>query len=261
MNTIDILSNPTMPISVLDHGYVKYVRHMGDDLSPLEDARMSTRNPTGVDEAKDEGLRSRLWRDAHTSPFESNILCVELRVPIFVLRQIDRHRTVDISNPELDFYVSDYDAFRKFTSRNEFSARYSVMPDLFYLPELERVQLKGTINKQGSEGLAPEEVRREFVENMDEHNRRSRELYEKYVGQGVATELARGFLPPTQYTDIRLQACLLNWYKFFLRRCDSHAQWEVQQYANPIASIAMTLWPRCWSVYEKDLKQKLHLAL
>ena len=128
--------------------YVELVDCMGSDLSPLENARLSTGNATGVDVAKDDGLRDRLWRDKHTSPWEACVAAVELVVPMAVLRQLDRHRTVDVSNT----VIEEYDDFRKYTSRNEFSARYSEMPDLYYLPGEERFKPKGTANKQGSEG-------------------------------------------------------------------------------------------------------------
>ena len=123
-----------MEYKVLDKGYVKYVRHMGDDLSPVEDARMSTNNPTGVDIAKDDKLREFLWKNQHTSPFEGCVLTVEMKIPLFTLHQLDRHRTLDING-----FEETYDDFRKYTSRNEFSGRYAEFPDEFYIPSLKRL--------------------------------------------------------------------------------------------------------------------------
>lgn len=81
------------PIPVLDHGYLRYVAHLGDDLTPLEAARMSTGNATGTDPAKDDATRDYLWRHAHATPFEMAVLQIEVQVPIFVAREWHRHRT------------------------------------------------------------------------------------------------------------------------------------------------------------------------
>lgn len=234
------------PNSVLDHGYVKHVDHMGDDLTPLEYARMSTDNPTGVDEEKDDRLRGRLWNLKHTSPFEGPVLCVELMVPLFVLRQIDRHRTVDISNPEVDILFSDYDDFRKWTSRNEFSARYSIMPEAYYIPSIERLRASGksVTNKQGSGGSISEAEARVMQDTIRIHSMAARKAYEDLLEMGMASELARAVLPTNQYTKIRLQANMLHWYKFLRLRLPEEAQWETRQYAEIIAAMMEEIWPR-----------------
>lgn len=237
---------------VLDHGYVKFIDRLGDDLTPLEAARMSTGNATGVDEDKDTKLRNRLWGLNHTSPFEMNMLCVELQVPLFVLRQIDRHRTTTVTNLEADIIVSDYDEFRKYTSRNEFSARYAEMPDLFYVPDIERIQRSGKskTNKQGSGGSIdgnPEHVRDRLLAAYTN----ARMDYLWLIEQGVATELARAVLPAAQYTKIRLQSSMLNWFKFFALRLPEEAQWETRQYSKVMGRIARATWPRSWEVFEK----------
>lgn len=236
-------------IEVLD-GYVHYIDHMGGDNSPVESARMSTDTETGVDEVRDDKLRSRLWTHRHTSPFESPVLCVELEVPLFVLRQIDRHRTLDVSNPEIDIYFSDYDEFRKYTSRNEFSARYSVMPDKYYIPGLERLMAskKSDKNKQGSAAGFTLEEAQELQDTIRVSTMASRKTYESLIEAGVASEIARLVLPTNQYTKIRLQSCVLNWLKFLELRLPEEAQWECRQYAAAIASIIETLWPKTYGL-------------
>lgn len=228
---------------------VKLVNAMGDDLEPLRSARMSTDNPTGLDSHKDDALRNRLWRDKHTSPFETNVMVLELVVPIFVLRQIDRHRTVSISNPELTF--EDYDDFRKFTSRNEYSARYSVMPDLFYLPPAERFQRKGTLNKQGSGEPLTEWEQNMARADVELTTDAARNGYRRLIEMGVSTELARIVLPMNQGTKIRLQACLLNWLKWLELRLDPVVQPETRAYANAVAECIKLLWPQCWDTFEE----------
>lgn len=230
--------------------YVSLVDVMGDDLAPLRNARMSTGNPTGEDRGKDDRLRDRLWHDRHTSPFESAVVAYELVVPMFVLRQIDRHRTVSISNATVEV-IEDYDQSRKFTSRNEFSARYSEMPDLYYLPPAERFKTKHQTNKQGSgEGLSPQMQSWGcgITEGATEH---ARNKYERMLQAGVAGELARIILPQNQATKIRLQATLLSWFAFLDLRMRSDVQEETRSYANAIAESLQVLFPKAYEAFEE----------
>ena len=102
-------------MKVLDHGYVRLVDHMGSDLSVVRAARVSYDADwrTGEDEGKDAKLIHYLMKNHHTSPFESVTFTFEVKAPIFVFRQWHRHRTW---------------AF------NEVSARYSKLPEEFYVP-------------------------------------------------------------------------------------------------------------------------------
>jgi thymidylate synthase (FAD) len=233
---------------VLDAGYVTLIDHMGDDLNPLEAARMSTGNKTGVEVTKDDALRDRLWRDKHSSPFEMNVASFELQVPLFVLRQIDRHRTVNI---DAGVTYENYDEFRKYTSRNEFSGRYAVMPDLYYIPEVERIQPQSKTNKQGSEGEMTPEDRTDLHTIIDLHTKHARMQYNDLVTCGLSNELARMVLPQNQYTRIRIQAAMSNWFKFLAERLPETAQWETRQYAKVIGRELRRLWPKCWEVFEE----------
>jgi thymidylate synthase (FAD) len=82
-------------IDLLDHGFVRLVDSMGDDLSVVRAARVSYDAAwrAGEDQGKDERLINRLWKDRHTSPFEAVTFTFEVKAPIFVLRQWMRHRT------------------------------------------------------------------------------------------------------------------------------------------------------------------------
>lgn len=251
---------------VLDHGYFKVTDVLGDDLLPLEAARMSTDNPTGVSESKDDRLRTRLWGDKHTSPFEMNVMQVEMMLPMFCLRQIDRHRTVSIVNPDvlakftvkgvpiqadIELEVEDYDEHRVFTSRNEFSGRYSTMPNAYYIPSLERIRAKGVVNKQGSGDQLDEETRVMAQSVIEDTTRICREAYELLIEHNVASEIARTLLPQNQYTKIRMSACLLHWLKFLDLRLRPDVQEETRAYAQCIAHSLRRAWPKCWEVFEE----------
>lgn len=245
-------------INVLDHGRVKYVDHMGTDNSSLFAARMSTDNPTGVDDSKDDRLRKFLWTHGHTSPTEMAELVVEIQCPLFVMRQLDRHRTVDYAN---DLAVETVDEIpRKFMSRNEFSGRYSVMPDLFYVPTVDRVRGSHVTNKQSSGDELPLETQTEFVKMVTDLSNRALEDYTKAIETGVSRELARILLPSNKYSRIMLKGSLLSWLKFLKLRDQEDVQWETRQYAIALATIIKDLFPKSYKVFYDHTQQTTSLS-
>lgn len=243
-------------IKVLDKGYVKYIRHMGDDVAPVEDARMSTNNPTGVDIKKDDGLREYLWSEQHTTPSEGCGLTLELKLPLSTLRQLDRHRTLDITNME----ISDYDDFRKYTSRNEFSGRYAEFSDDFYYPSMDRIGGQSSTNKQGTSGELPTEVKDTYSEELIFASSDAYGAYQRLLRDGISKELARFILPSNIYTKIRITSNLLNWFKMLKLRLDEHAQYEIRVYAEAIASIIKSLWPKSYEIFEEHTLYAVNLS-
>jgi thymidylate synthase (FAD) len=217
-------------LKVLDHGYVKLVDSMGDDLFPLESARMSTGNPTGVDEKKDDGLRDYLWRHQHTSPFEFNILALEVQAPIFIVREWMRHRTF---------------------SYNEYSQRYAEALDVYYVPEFDRLEGQSKTNAQGSNGLLPATDRVEILAMMKQEQGNQRDTYEHYIGAGLARELARINMPVSNYSKFRVVGNMKNWMHFVKLRIDKGAQYEIRVFAEAILEIMRSLWPKMTDVFEE----------
>lgn len=220
----------TEKIKVLDHGYVQYKGHMGDDLMPLEAARMSTGNVTGVDEKKDNATRDYLWRHDHQTPYEMSILQVEVQCPIFVAREWMRHRT---------------------QSYNEFSLRYSEAIELFYVPEAGRIMGPDPNNKQGSQVALSEINQEKFINLMMENDEASWIRYKEALELGVSNELSRMLLPVNLYTKFRAQANLRNWYHFLNLRMAENAQYEIRVFANAVYSLVKDLWPKCSDVFEE----------
>lgn len=218
------------PISVLDHGHVRYITHAGTDDDCLEAARMSTGNPTGVDPAADERTRDFLWRHGHSSPFEMGWLHLELQLPIFVARQIMRHRLF---------------------SFNEFSARYSEMPDLYYLPDVDRICAQDAHNKQASGKPLSESQAQLAFEAIDRSTQADQATYEFLLNLGVARETARGVKSVNQYTKIRMAGNLRVWLDFLSKRLPENAQWETRQYAEAITAIVKDLWPKTYALFEE----------
>src|SRR5438034_9922948 len=114
-------------IPCLDHGFVYLVDYMGGDASIVQAARVSYGLGT-KSVSEDRGLIRYLMRHQHTTPFEMVELKFHVKLPIFVARQWIRHRTANV---------------------NEYSGRYSVMKDEFYVPEEHAIHFQSLRNKQG----------------------------------------------------------------------------------------------------------------
>lgn len=226
-----------MRIDLLDHGYIEVVGTMGSDSFLAECARMST--DTVATEDANHRLVQRLIRDRHTSPIEFGQIVVEVAMPIFVMRQWVRHRT---------------GAF------NEFSGRYSEFPDIYYVPELERIQYQSTFNKQGSADPLPEEEAALIQTDIRETSDYCYRKYRRYVDQGMTRELARIVLPVNFYTKVRWTVNLHNLFHFLKLREDPHAQWEVRQYANAMHEVCRQYFPVATQAFEDHVQNAVHMT-
>lgn len=214
-------------IPVLDHGYVRYIDHMGSDQRILEAARISYKSPSKGDEA-DKKLLNYLWKNKHTSPFEMVKLTLNIKLPILVMRQYVRHRMQNL---------------------NEVSARYTELPDEFYVPIKWRKQdLK---NKQASTGIFTEDENFVQSERLRAHNRNSYQIYQDYLAQGVSREMARMVLPVNIYTEIYACWDIKNLLHFITLRDDAHAQYEIAVYGKAIRQICTELFPWTMQAFDK----------
>ena len=227
---------------VLDHGFVRVIDYMGDDHSIDEAARMSYGQGTRqTNEA--QGLINTLMRKGHTSPFEMCELKLHLKMPIFVMRQWVRHRMASL---------------------NEYSARYSVLKDEFYLPPLEQLRKQSKTNKQGRDVLITGPKAQSIYNSIEMHSKESYQFYENLLmtsdddedDVGLARELARICLPVNVYTELYWKIDLHNLLKLLGLRNDSHAQWEIQQYAETIETHGVKPWvPMIFKAYQTYIKE------
>lgn len=217
---------PGDAIKVLDHGFVRYLQHAGSDTMICNAARISYQSAARSPE-DDEKLLAYLWRNKHTSPFEMAKLYLNVKMPIFVMRQWVRHRMQNL---------------------NEVSARYTQLPSEFYIPEKWRAQ--DTKNKQGS--IASDEIAHDqFTSALRVHCRESYHLYEEMLRHGIAREMARMVLPLNIYTEIVCCWDLKNLLHFITLREDAHAQAEIVDYAKAIKSILVECFPITMKVFER----------
>lgn len=219
-------------IKVLDHGFVAYVDHMGSDNAICRAARISySRHGVEEDPEKDRKLIARLFHDKHTSPFEMGRIVFNIKMPIFVMRQFVRHRMQNL---------------------NEVSARYTELPEEFYIPQVWRIQ--DPANRQGSAGELGRTESSILSANLELRCQEAHRLYKQMLNEGVAREMARMVLPVNIYTEIVCCWDMNNLLKFFALRDDAHAQAEIQDYARPMKAIAQQLFPFVMEAYEGRAK-------
>ena len=212
-------------IDVLDHGFVRLVDSMGDDLSVVRAARVSYDAAwrVGEDQGSDKRLINYLWKNAHTSPFEAVAFTFEVKAPIFVFRQWHRHRT---------------------WSYNEVSARYTELPEDFYVPDLDKIGAQSTSNKQARiiNGEVPEELVSQR-HALELHCQTAFRFYREFLASGWPRELARSVLPVNTYSHMFASVDLLNLLKFLTLRCHEHAQYEIRVYADAMCELARSVVP------------------
>lgn len=251
----------TTLVKVLDHGYIRLIESWGSDKRIIEAARMSTNKgfqgwgPIHSDECPsqsfeafykqrdlpcncspksgDEKLLRYLYEHRHSTPFEMAGMVIEVQAPIFVFREWHRHRT---------------------QSYNEMSARYTPLPDVNYIPTVERLLAQDSKNKQAaSTGSVLDEVGAErFREWIKSSYVNSQSLYQAALDMGVPKELARIHLPVGRYSRMRASANLRNWLAFLTLRMDKAAQWEIQMYARAVHSLLRNLFPRTMELFDND---------
>jgi len=217
-------------IDVLDHGFVRLVDSMGNDLSIVRAARVSYDAAwrAGEDQGSDERLIRYLWKNRHTTPFEAVTFTFEIKAPIFVFRQWHRHRT---------------------WSFNELSARYRELPEEFYVPKPKNIGRQSKNNKQGRDidgTILPNYVGTSYIEQICINAFKS---YRALLDAEVPREIARIVLPVATYSHMFATVDLLNLMKFLTLRCDAHAQYEIRAYADamrelirPIVPVAVGAW-------------------
>ena len=218
---------------VLDHGLVRLIDSMGDDLSIVRSARMSYDAAwrAGEDKGSDTRLIEYLYRHGHNTPFESVEVQFEIKAPIFVFRQWHRHRT---------------------QSYNEVSARYKELPEEFYIPELDQITTQSTDNKQ----MRTDEVNphgKEIRMIISDNNHRAFRAYHRLIELGCPRELARSVLPVGTYSHMMAKANLHNWFRFLSERLHPHAQYEIRVYAEAILSMLHDVAPVAVNAFETNL--------
>ncbi len=225
--------------SVLNDGFVRVVDYMGTDASIVQAARVSYGEGTKkINE--DRGLIRYLMRHHHTTPFEMCEIKLHVRVPMDCWRQWIRHRTANV---------------------NEYSTRYSIAIDAAQETKSNEWRFQSSGNRQGSDGRLPVDTGTKLSQKEQEFHTLAREVYEERIEVGVAREQARKDLPLSSYTEAYWKIDLHNLLNFLVLRMDSHAQYEIRQYANLIGHEIVSKWvPIAWEAFLEYRLNSLSLS-
>ena len=207
-------------IKVLDHGHVRLVEHMGSDQSVVRNARVSY-DAAPRSDGSDEKLLHYLVKNGHTSPFESVQFTFDVKAPIFVFRQWHRHRT---------------------WSYNEVSARYTELPEEFYVPLVENITTQSKSNKQMR--TDDQHVQAKLIRSMIyDQCTTAFSIYRALLDGGTPRELARGVLPMNTYSHMFATVDLHNLMHFLRLRLHPHAQYEIRVYAEAMLQLIAPIVP------------------
>ena len=225
---------------LLDHGYVHLVDSMGSDISIARAARVSRGAEwrAGEDLGSDTRLIHYLMAHHHTTPFEAVTFTFEVKAPIFVFRQWHRHRT---------------------QSYNEISARYTELPEEYYIPEPEHIGMQDPATKQARDMSNPEQLAygKQYCKNLREHCARGFVDYQAALSYGVPRELARLFLSLNTYSRMFTTMNLHNLFHFLRLRLDKHAQYEIRVYAEEMLELIRKVVPIAVDAFETPQLPKI----
>ena len=193
---------------------------MGGDIDVVRAARVSTGKDTFEMDDKATSTLKYLAKNSHTSPFEMIEVKFLIDLPIYIARQLVRHRTFNL---------------------NEWSGRYSVVGEDFYLRK--KFNKQDTGNKQGSVGEFTDAENCDIYERMQYITHKQYEAYQHFIEIGVSKEQARAILGINMMTRMYVKCDLHNWMGFCSQRVDSHAQYEHQLIAKQIFKTLLSMFP------------------
>lgn len=247
----DVLQGLHIQQTVLDNGYVRLVDCMprliptpadGSQLRAdsriVEAARVSYSGAKSSRVSTDEGLVRYLMRHQHTTPFEMVKFTFVMKMPLFIARQHFRHRTANI---------------------NEISGRYSVLEDEFYVPR--RVYKQSKQNNQGSSSeVCDEDTQELFQQYLWDQMNGYRQYLSLINTHDVSKETARIGLPQNIMTQFYWTIDLHNLFHYLNLRMDSHAQFEIREYANAIAKLIRPIVPVAYQAFEDYVLNRVVLT-
>lgn len=224
---------------------VSLVHHVGDDLDVVNAARVSfDKESEWVDEFgkpvwdggevylanKDAKLINYLAKHKHYSPFNHSFLSFRVKAPIFVARQLVKH---------------------KFMPWNEVSRRYVDSEPEFYVPDKWRKRAENVKQGSGEESVDPSFV--SFgdmgVVNGKDIQEMSLVLYQSLLADGICPEQARMVLPQNTMTEWRWSGTLGAFLDMLVLRLDPHTQKETRIVAEKVAEHVKQLFPVSYAAY------------
>jgi thymidylate synthase (FAD) len=207
-----------------------YIDHMGNDLTVANAARVSFGKTSEMEDdpwgppklkKKDDKLIRYLAKHKHISPFGHCFASFHVKAPIFVARQLVKH---------------------KFLRWNEISRRYVDDKPEFYVPDVWRGRSED--KKQGSEGvigMSYDEWQTYKITYTD-----AQDIYFYLMAKGVAPEQARMVLPQSTMTEWYWSGSLDAFADMCNLRCKPDTQAETREVAKQIDHKMIELFPVSW---------------
>jgi len=226
-----------MKIDVLDKGYIEVVDTLGDDLTPVNAARVSFGGRSKTFEDKDRRLSKFLIKHKHFSPFRHQHVMMIIKAPEFVMRQWYKH-VVGIETTST--HVTKDHAW------NEISGRYVPYED-FYIPDDYRAQSDD--NKQASDGVVDDQEGASALWKKTQST--AIKCYREMLDMGMAKEQARSILPLTVYTQVWWTASFQSIMNFIELRDEKTSQVEIQEYARALKEIMLEVYPETTKLWEE----------
>lgn len=230
-----ITPTPISPRSTVD---VQLMDSMGDESSIVRAARVSTLG-SGATATEAKGLLRYLWSNGHASPFEHVTMTFRVEAPIFVTREMLRHRM---------------------SSFNEESGRYRELEGSFYLPPAERPLVQ--TGKVGDYNFGPGNSTQQYgtMKYLTEAYDASWASYQKMLTLGISREVARMALPVGVFSTIFYTANLRSVLNFLSLRVNwgedatyqSKPQYEIELVALKIAAEVATMFPTVWELFKSN---------
>ena len=202
-----------------------YIDHMGNDLTVANAARVSFGKTSEMEDdpwgppklkAKDDKLIRYLAEHKHISPFGHCFASFHVKAPIFVARQLVKH---------------------KFLRWNEISRRYVDDEPELYTPYAWRG--RSADKKQGSEGVVN-------VGDWGSSGWAALKAYKDLLSHGVAPEQARMELPQSTMTEWYWSGSLDAFADMCNLRCKPDTQAETREVADQISDKMKELFPVSW---------------
>lgn len=204
-------------IDVLDHGRVDLINWIGSDLFIVQAAQSSFARFSSTYGPREQAILRSLMREEHGVPFEHVSLTFRIKMPIFVARQLVKHRM---------------------SSWSEQSARYSKLEIEYYLPTL--ADTRSQIGKAMEYKFEAADTRlaSEFLMRLQQWCDQGLKSYEWALANGIAKEQARMFVPINAFTTITWTMNVRALLNVLHLRNDDHAQGETREYAKAMEELA-----------------------
>lgn len=224
-------------IGCLDHGYVRWIDHMGTDLSVVNAARVSFMKESGLWDHKDARLLKWLWNEREYSPFRHATMTFEVYAPMVVRNQWWKY-----------IVGSDHDPMMAW---NESSRRYVTEDPIYYTP---RFRSAPDSKKQGSGDVVPADIQEYWQYKLRQHQEVSIGYYNAAITEGIAPEQARVFLLGYGLYVRWRWTCSLQGCLWFLRqRMEEKAQSEIREYAGAVYDLTCQRFPETLKAFGAEV--------